>query len=163
MTPEEFKCEAIEFVKISDKLKDSWELKSVKNSLQEDVVYVVKRGTKVKCGGRIVAIEFHVIHQVSYQVPVLGLNTFTGDGSSISHEDIWSLLQIEDKSRDFLSVLTQMDHPALFTPLWTLHPCRTADLIEGVRGNKIIGFLSAMGPTVGLHLDLAYGMTNLLE
>ncbi|XP_059612846.1 ubiquitin-like-conjugating enzyme ATG10 isoform X1 [Phlebotomus argentipes] len=158
MTPEEFRRDAGDFLDISDRLGDAWELKSVKNRLEEEVPFLLKRGTKVSSAEKIFSIEFHVTYHVSYQVPVLGFEAFASDGSSVRHEDVWKLLKIEEKPKDFFSVLTQMDHPALFRPIWTLHPCRTAEILESVTGNRIVAFLSAVGPSVGLSLDLAYGI-----
>ncbi|XP_055687185.1 ubiquitin-like-conjugating enzyme ATG10 [Lutzomyia longipalpis] len=160
MTPEEFRKEITEFVDISSKLHDSWELKIVKNKLDEEIPYLLKRGTKVSFGSGILCMEFHVTYHPSFCVPVLGFDAFTNDGSSLSYEEIWSLLKIEEKPRDLFSVLTQMDHPGLFRPIWTLHPCRTSEILKGVTGNRIIAFLSAIGPSIGLQLDLSYGLKH---
>lgn len=161
MSPEEFRKEITEFLVISDKLNDSWELRIGRNNLNDEVPYLLKKGTKISSRGKIFSIEFHVIYHVSFCVPVLGFEAFASDGSSISYEDVWSLLKIEDSSRDLLSVLTQMDHPAHFRPLWTLHPCKTSEILEGITGNRIVAFLSATGPSIGLKLNLEYGLASL--
>lgn len=59
-----------------------------------------------------------------------------------------------------LSTLTQMDHPILFKPFLCLHPCRTAELLAQIPGsnNRILTFISLMGPYVRLTLHPFYGL-----
>lgn len=59
---------------------------------------------------------------------------------------------------NMLNVLTQMEHPVLFKPFLTLHPCRIADILQTLPNsqNRVLSFLSIYGPTVYLTFDLEY-------
>lgn len=58
-----------------------------------------------------------------------------------------------------LNILTQMEHPVLFKPFLTLHPCRIAEVLYALPNshNKVLSFLSIYGATVYLTFDLEYG------
>lgn len=57
-----------------------------------------------------------------------------------------------------LSILTQVEHPVLFKPFFALHPCRTAELLSKMTRsqNKVLTFISTVGPFIHLNLDLDY-------
>lgn len=59
---------------------------------------------------------------------------------------------------EMLSILTQMEHPILFRPFLTLHPCRIAELLHGLPNseNKVLSFLSTIGPAIHLKFNLEY-------
>lgn len=59
---------------------------------------------------------------------------------------------------NMLNILTQMEHPVLFKPFLTLHPCRIAEILHNLphSQNKVLSFLSTYGPTVYLTFDLEY-------
>lgn len=99
------------------------------------------------------------------------------DGSLVSLEEAWELFPLlmndEQLSKDgltselnntrrelLLSTLTQMDHPILFRPFLCLHPCQTAELLAQIPGskNRILTFISLMGPYVRLTLNPSYGL-----
>lgn len=63
-----------------------------------------------------------------------------------------------NKKQKMLTVLTQMEHPVLFKPFFTLHPCRTAGLLGKLplSENKVLSYISTIGPAVHLNLDLRY-------
>lgn len=112
----------------------------------------------------LLEIEYHVVYSISYQVPVLYFKGFRNDGKPINLEDAWKIFKnplADNKSQStMLSILTQSDHPVLFTPFLGLHPCRTAELLNqmGVSENSILTFLSLMGPFVKLNLKNEYGL-----
>lgn len=56
------------------------------------------------------------------------------------------------------NVLTQMEHPILFKPFLTLHPCRTAEVLQLLPNskNKVLSFLSSYGAAIYLEFDLRY-------
>lgn len=60
--------------------------------------------------------------------------------------------------QNMLQILTQMEHPILFKPFLTLHPCRIAEVLQSLpySQNKVLSFLSIYGPTVYLTFDLEY-------
>lgn len=115
----------------------------------------------------ILQYEYHVLYQQSYGVPLLCFNAFKPDGSMLTITEAWQMFNrhyISDTNSDssiqhFGRILTEMDHPILFKPFLTLHPCRTNELLAAMPDstNKVITFLSCVGPAVNLRLDLRYG------
>lgn len=82
----------------------------------------------------------------------------------LSLESVWQLFQFQKDSQysreDMLSILTQMEHPVLFKPYMCLHPCRTAEILEQMphSKNRILTFISIMGPYLQLNLYNGYGL-----
>lgn len=60
--------------------------------------------------------------------------------------------------QNMLNILTQMEHPVLFKPFLTLHPCQITEILHSLPNsqNKVLSFLSIYGPTVHLTFDLDY-------
>lgn len=118
----------------------------------------------------ILQYEYHVLYQQSYGVPLLCFNAYKPDGSMLTITEAWYIFNrhyVSETSGDksiqhFGSILTEMDHPILFKPFLTLHPCRTAELLAALPDstNKVITFLSSVGPAVNLRLDLRYGQVD---
>lgn len=79
-------------------------------------------------------------------------------------ENIWSLFQHDQEKHytrdDMLTILTQMDHPIFFRPFVCLHPCRTSEILATTpkSRNRILTFISVMGPYLQLNLDNNYGL-----
>lgn len=80
-------------------------------------------------------------------------------------DDAWELFrdhvpnhQADTNQLNMLNILTQMEHPILFKPFLTLHPCRIAEVLSQLPNsqNKVLSFLSTYGPSVFLTLDLDY-------
>lgn len=86
------------------------------------------------------------------------------DGKPFNLEEIWHLFHVDKDAtitrEDMLSILTQMDHPILFRPYFCLHPCRTSELLAATpkSRNRILTFISVMGPYIHLNLDNNYGL-----
>lgn len=51
-----------------------------------------------------------------------------------------------------------MEHPVLFKPFLTLHPCKTAEILGATNAskNKVLTFMSSMGPAVQLTMNIRY-------
>lgn len=62
------------------------------------------------------------------------------------------------KYMEMTTILTQMEHSILFRPFLTLHPCRIAEFLHLLPNseNKVLSFLSTIGPAVHLKFDLKY-------
>lgn len=118
----------------------------------------------------MVTFEYHVVYSPSYSVPVLYFSAWTQDGKRLSLNDIWD--QVSQVHQHFLhhdkwSFITQQEHPLLQQPFFLVHPCHTADFMKLLNSNSssvsdhslgyIIPWLSAVGPTVGLHLPIEFG------
>lgn len=85
------------------------------------------------------------------------------DGTILKLEESWNIFQnIEGStittSLQMPSILTQMEHPILFKPFLTLHPCKTAEIINITdrSQNKVLTFISSIGPSIQLTMDLKY-------
>lgn len=84
-------------------------------------------------------------------------------------DDAWNIFNDPDylatnhTNLNMMNILTQMEHPILFKPFLTLHPCRIAEILSFLpkSTNKVLSFLSTYGPSVYLTFDLQYA--NLSE
>lgn len=78
-----------------------------------------------------VHVEYHILHSVSYQVPVLYFNAAFSNGQSLVLEDIWELLSSDFVSQkaDRWRLVTQQEHPYLGRPFYHIHPCHTATVM----------------------------------
>lgn len=86
------------------------------------------------------------------------------DGSMMTLDEGWAAFndpiygRSGSKHMQMTAILTQMEHPILFRPFLTLHPCRIADLLKCLPNsdNKVLSFLSTFGPAVHLNFDVKY-------
>lgn len=92
---------------------------------------------------------------------------FIADGTMLTLDDVWKLFRdhymTEHQSHtehqfNMLNILTQMEHPILFKPFMTLHPCQISEVLHQLphSSNKTLTFLSTYGPSVFLTFDLNY-------
>ncbi|XP_066299229.1 ubiquitin-like-conjugating enzyme ATG10 isoform X1 [Branchiostoma lanceolatum] len=113
--------------------------------------------------------QYHVLYSTSYSVPVLYFIASRPDGSLASLDEVWSIVPGSFQSRlqdDRWTFLTQQEHPVLGCPMFQLHPCHTATMMQPLmqetqdkdRGscNYLVSWLSSVGPVVGLNLPLSY-------
>lgn len=82
-------------------------------------------------------------------------------GSSITLEEAWNIFNNGNTYTNnhlMTSILTQMEHPVLFKPFLTLHPCRTAEILKATpkSRNKVLTFVSSVGPAIQLTMDIKY-------
>lgn len=90
--------------------------------------------------------------------------SFVPDGSMMTLDEAWTAFNDPIHGRNcsehmqMTTILTQMEHPILFRPFLTLHPCRIAELLQCLPNsvNKVLSFLSTIGPAVHLKFDLKY-------
>lgn len=57
------------------------------------------------------------------------------DGSSVLLNDIWNFFRKNNNdlaNKAMTEIITEMDHPVLFTPIFMLHPCCTAELLSSL-------------------------------
>lgn len=91
-------------------------------------------------------------------------NFSIADGSMMTLDEAWSSFndpihgRSGSKYMQMTTILTQMEHPILFRPFLTLHPCRIAELLHLLPNseNNVLSFLSTIGPAVHLKFDLKY-------
>lgn len=98
-------------------------------------------------------------------IPVTNFIQFSvADGSILTLDEAWAAFNDPiygrngSKHMPMTTILTQMEHPILFRPFLTLHPCRIAELLQCLpnSANKVLTFLSTIGPAVHLKFDLKY-------
>lgn len=135
----------------------------------------------------LLSFEYHVLYHLSYAVPYICFNANKSsefspdtrslrtefntlfshnsvDGSLMTFDEAWSTFNDPIYGRcgghrmQMTTVLTQMEHPILFRPFLTVHPCRIAELLHCLphSENKVLTFLSTIGPAVHLQFDLKY-------
>ncbi|XP_067630159.1 ubiquitin-like-conjugating enzyme ATG10 [Eurosta solidaginis] len=119
----------------------------------------------------LLKLEYHILYSISYEVPVLYFRIYRDDGSLVGLEDAWHIFRCNNRNSrctdgtssptdaDMLNIMTQMDHPILRKPYFAIHPCRTAQLLgqAGISRNRILTFISLVGPYVKLVLRNEYG------
>ncbi|XP_073844303.1 autophagy-related 10 [Musca autumnalis] len=159
----EFCKEGQEFVAISNKLGDTWSWEE-KNSSEGQSYLKYKQKVSDPVSQNLIQIEYHIVYSISYQVPIMYFQAHYSDGKMLNLDNVWQLFQFHKDSQysreDMLSILTQMEHPVLFKPFMCLHPCRTAEILEQtpLSRNRILTFISIMGPYIQLNLDNRYGL-----
>ncbi|EGC30479.1 hypothetical protein DICPUDRAFT_41378 [Dictyostelium purpureum] len=87
---------------------------------------------------KTIVIEYDIIYNKSYRVPVLYLNGCYLKQSTtepLSWDELWSLLPLSCFDKQQLSstpYITQVEHPILGVPTYQLHPCETNNLMEQI-------------------------------
>jgi ubiquitin-like-conjugating enzyme ATG10 len=120
--------------------------------------------TELSAAPHLVTIEYHLMYSLSYEVPVLYFNAWRSNGTLLDIEQVWDLADGAHRGalRDSKwNAVSQQDHPLLGTPFFYFHPCNSAELLGvltsvGEGANKILSWLSAVGPLLGLNIPLEY-------
>jgi len=127
--------------------------------LKEDFA---EEGTAVS---EMVTFEYHLLYSLSFEVPVLYFNAWHSNGSLLDIEQIWDLASVAHKGavRDSKwNAVSQQDHPLLGTPFFFFHPCNSANLLGDLTSpdtscsNRILAWLSVVGPILGLRVPIDY-------
>lgn len=148
-----------EIQELSDQINDIWNI--VKTDGEEFNTYLTKKQFLTRNpleDNLIITIEYHVVFSVSYAVPLLCMNAWRNNGTILLMEELWNYLNFTEGEHVY-NTLTQMDHPILMRPYLTLHPCKTAELLENMFSNSrnpVVSYLSAVGPVVNLTIDNEY-------
>lgn len=157
MSWDEFQECALNFLKISNELLDEWEYikkddnpgnsylkkkcivnlrkqgvaEDDQNTAEENLLNINDPSVKLfENQDNIYSFEYHILYSLAYSVPMLYFNARKSNGTLIKLEDAWNIFDQRYKTNiDMLSTLTQMEHPILFQPFLTLHPCRTKEFL----------------------------------
>ena len=119
-----------------------------------------------------VHFEYHIVHSVSYEVPVLYFIATYDNGKQLPLKEVWRHLLTRtyiSGDTDKWGLVTQIEHPIFGRPYYHIHPCHTAKVMATAlscaveemgsceqRGNYLFTWLSTFGPLVGLMLPLEY-------
>lgn len=114
-----------------------------------------------------VDMEYHILHSMSYQVPLLFFSATYSDGQALSLPNIWQLLSpnFVSSDTDKWSLVTQQEHPYLGRPFYHIHPCHTAQVMGKAMqcsvedANYLITWLSTFGHLIGLDLPMEYAQS----
>lgn len=147
------------FLTISNDLLDEWKLNTIDQNIENNKFLTKKQVVLLRNPADpdlqiIATFEYHLVYNISYAVPVLCFNIWRQDGSRITLEEYWNYNKnLHDYNMH--DTLTQMDHPVLNKPIFTLHPCKTYEILKEflkTSKNPVISWLSVVSQFV--HLDL---------
>ncbi|XP_050530345.1 ubiquitin-like-conjugating enzyme ATG10 [Daktulosphaira vitifoliae] len=174
----------------SDLIDDNWIISEYVNPLENKIVKYLSKNQVLKAkkcdidesGSEYdntntlldIMCEYHVLYSPTYCCPDLYFNMWFTDGRLLSLENIWSLVNLSLKNSliaDKWNAITQKYHPMKNIPFYTLHPCKTTEIIELLSSSTnlytndvenscspLIAWLSTISPLVGLNVDLSYGI-----
>ena len=158
----DFVKQAKDFIQLSDKIRDGWKLAE-----QDGVQFITKRSTFTTHQGSPVdtwSCDYHVIHNVSYQVPTLYFTIHTDRGELVSLDKIWSEMMDHQPLGQKWELVTQTEHPLLSLPYYHIHPCHTADLMSLINRDKpsknyLVSWLTSFATfNIGLAIPLDYAV-----
>lgn len=181
LTREDFNKNINEIFEKSKLIGDSWKL--LKASNNQDALFYLER-IEQKCikpskqdetkaqdlestRSEIYTFVYHVIFSDSYSVPVLYLNVYKSNGSSLNYDELYSYFNLNSKLNDAYDlVITQQEHPILFKPFYFVHPCKTADWMIATNPNQnesilnyTLKWMSFVFASFNINLDVKYGLT----
>lgn len=130
------------------------------------VLYHISYAVPYLCFNAYKSSKIHIRVFCECKLNFLFSSPFFEGGALLTLDDAWELFrdhmsndQLDAKNQlNMLNILTQMEHPVLFKPFLTLHPCRIAEVLSQLPNseNKVLSFLSTYGPSVFLTLDPDY-------
>ncbi|XP_075169190.1 autophagy-related 10 [Haematobia irritans] len=159
----EFCKESKDFLEISNRLNDTWSWEEKNSNIGQSYLKYTQKFSDPLTND-LINIDYHIVYSISYQVPIMYFQAFHSDGKMLSLDNVWKLFHFDNSFKysreDMLNILTQMEHPVLFKPFMCLHPCRTAEILAQtpLSQNRILTFISIMGPYLQLNLDNKYGL-----
>ncbi|KAL3897771.1 MAG: hypothetical protein SGPRY_012978 [Prymnesium sp.] len=79
-------------------------------------------------------LELHIVHSPTYKVPTLLLLGYSADGQLWGREQVCTYLSSRASWLGGMDAhaVTQMEHPVLGLPFFSLHPCRTAEWMSAL-------------------------------
>lgn len=150
-----------EILRISNEYRDGWKLHQKEGTKS---IYITKKCIitlgviHVDMPNITVTFEYHIAYHKSYCVPILAFNIWKPDGTKLTLEEFWKY-NSQFNTDSMYDTLTQLDHPVLQTPILTLHPCRTHEVIQPFiehSKNPVVSWLTTIGHFVHLELCQAY-------
>eukprot|EP00669_Euglena_mutabilis_P006061 TRINITY_DN1797_c0_g1_i2.p1 TRINITY_DN1797_c0_g1~~TRINITY_DN1797_c0_g1_i2.p1 ORF type:complete len:202 (-),score=5.02 TRINITY_DN1797_c0_g1_i2:7-612(-) len=109
--------------------------------------------------------EVHIVYNMPHMVPALCFLAWSAQGGRLLNmeevfDDVPKHLFSLSSPEDHGSFITQVEHPVLQRPFFSVHPCRTAEILDTLCPNLATSgctvlelWLSIYGPVVGVHLD----------
>ena len=151
-----FVCDCWKIITVSDKLRDGWKMVEIGAKKS----FLSKTETKI-LNSVETTVDYHVVFDESYQVPVLYFNATYKSGRVVPPNDLYKSLCVPS---DHLNFISQRDHPIMDTPFYHIHPCQTTTMMENFKFHLesdfvyLLTFISSVGPLVGLYLPHEYGL-----
>ncbi|KAL9239660.1 hypothetical protein vseg_013962 [Gypsophila vaccaria] len=120
--------------------------------------------------------DFHIVYSNSYRMPVLYFRGYDSDGQPLMLNQIERDLppsSAKELTESKWTFITQLEHPYLNRPWYTLHPCGTNELMkllintspstsEDTPERYLISWLSIVSQVVGLKIPLQMAATHQL-
>ncbi|KAH9617172.1 hypothetical protein KSS87_012933 [Heliosperma pusillum] len=112
--------------------------------------------------------DFHILYSNSYRIPLLYFRGYSSDGQPLTLNQIERDLPANSAkllTESKWTFITQMEHPFLNRPWYTLHPCGTNELMkilvntclskaEGTPERYLISWFSVVSQVIGLKIPL---------
>lgn len=158
-----FNKEIREIYSKSIKLGDDWSL--IVFDQNQDIIYLEKKNQQLHKND-IITLVFHIIYSESYSVPVLYINISRSNGSIFKYGEVYNFFNLieTDRNQELGIVLTQQEHPILFTPFYFMHPCKTSQWMDqtslgsNANLNFTLKWLSFVFSALRIPLDIKYAL-----
>ncbi|XP_033342655.2 autophagy-related 10 [Megalopta genalis] len=185
ITWEEFIENAENFLEISNRVSDGWELRGNKDVSGE--AYLFRQRKHMFPGNYSIfqsndteddlnfeltddpfeapstiqkpfVTEHHIVWSMSYGVPVIYFNGWKSDFPGINPITVQEAQSFDVGANLSYKELSQAIHPMLGTPFLHLHPCKSQELLQFTSNskNKLVSWLSVIAPSAFLKLQPEY-------
>nr|XP_033342655.1 ubiquitin-like-conjugating enzyme ATG10 [Megalopta genalis]XP_033342656.1 ubiquitin-like-conjugating enzyme ATG10 [Megalopta genalis]XP_033342657.1 ubiquitin-like-conjugating enzyme ATG10 [Megalopta genalis]XP_033342658.1 ubiquitin-like-conjugating enzyme ATG10 [Megalopta genalis]XP_033342659.1 ubiquitin-like-conjugating enzyme ATG10 [Megalopta genalis]XP_033342660.1 ubiquitin-like-conjugating enzyme ATG10 [Megalopta genalis] len=185
ITWEEFIESAENFLEISNRVSDGWELRGNKDVSGE--AYLFRQRKHMFPGNYSIfqsndteddlnfeltddpfeapstiqkpfVTEHHIVWSMSYGVPVIYFNGWKSDFPGINPITVQEAQSFDVGANLSYKELSQAIHPMLGTPFLHLHPCKSQELLQftSKSKNKLVSWLSVIAPSAFLKLQPEY-------
>ncbi|XP_078047422.1 autophagy-related 10 [Augochlora pura] len=185
ITWEEFIENAENFLEISNRISDGWELRGNKdvaggaylfrqrkhlfpancsifksNDTEDDLNFELT-DDPFEAPSTIekpFVTEHHIVWSMSYGVPVIYFHGWKSDFPGINPITVQEAQSIDAGANLNYNELSQAIHPILGTPFLHLHPCKSQELLQftSKSKNKLVSWLSVIAPSAFLKLQNEY-------
>ncbi len=164
-TYKQFQSCVYHFKNVADEIEDEWQVCRVPNNDPAiELIYLKKsmlQPVDFSASSHIACLEFNVIYSYSYSVPVLYFYACFDDGKPFSLDEVNALTRSSIKEPSLPvnpDIVSQQEHPYRRNPCFTLHPCRTSQLLEPIMStssyvNPLVSWLSIVLPLFGCKID----------
>lgn len=119
----------------------------------------------LKCTSYIITVmKFqHFISSLRIQVRIqnqrsnsIQTSTFFSDGSMMKLDEVIKNFKGIQFDQNTSEIIIQSEHPILFKPFYTFHPCKVTDVMSKFKEseNFILTFFTIYGPMIGLKSEI---------
>ncbi|KAM3719269.1 Ubiquitin-like-conjugating enzyme ATG10 [Dirofilaria immitis] len=116
-------------------LRYQWQFNDYKNG------QFLSNSSVLEWNGETILQTFHITYNESYEVPVLWFIFSRQTGALLKIEEILELMPADKKKAilaDYLTSISQREHPIFNLLCYHFHPCRTADLMKNIQYDNYV-------------------------